>query len=138
MQDENAVAVEDDDVLVETTVVDPTEDSRHEVSRTQLPSSRSPVLRGRYQINTRPTSRFPLSADRDVTHVGAATIEADAPPAAEAARRRLADGSSSGLYRIWQPADAGGAREVTIRRSRPPSDDEVSAITDFLKNRRRR
>jgi hypothetical protein len=135
MQDENAVATEDDDVLVETTVVDPTGVSRREVKRTQLSSVRSPVLGGRYQITTRPTSRFPLSPDRDVTHVGAATIEADDPP--PAARRRLADGSSSGIYRIWSPADAGGAREVTIRRARPPSDDEVSAITDFLSRRRR-
>lgn len=130
------MAIEDDDLLVETTVVEPTEVSRPEVRRTQLSSSRSPILGGRYQITTRPTSsRFPLSADRDVTHVRSATIEADDPPAA---RRRLADGSSSGLYRIWAPADAGGAREVSIRRTRPPSDDEVSAITDFLSRNRRR
>jgi len=138
------MAADDDEVPMETTVVDPTEDNRLEVRRTQLSSLRSPVLRGRYQISTRPTTgRFPLSPDRDVSHGGATTIEAEDPPTGTGtgvgARRRVADGSSSGLYRIWAPADAGGAREVTIRRSRPPNDDEVSAITDFLaKNRRRR
>jgi len=136
MQDESGVAIDDDDLLVETTVVEPTEVSRPEVRRTQLSSTRSPVLGGRYQITTRPSScRFPLPADRDVTRVRAGTIDADEPPAG---RRRLADGSSSGLYRIWAPADAGGAREVSIRRSRPPDEDEVSAITDFLARNRRR
>ncbi|HUS65497.1 MAG TPA: hypothetical protein VMZ28_13190 [Kofleriaceae bacterium] len=132
------MAIEDDDLLVETTVVEPTEVSRPGVRRTHVSSLRSPVLGGRYQITTRPTSsRFPLSADRDVTHVRDATIEADDPPPSSA-RRRLADGSSSGLYRIWAPADAGGAREVSIRRARPPSEDEVSAITDFLSRNKRR
>jgi hypothetical protein len=136
MQEVSAVAIDDDDLLVETTVVDPTEVSRPEVRRTQLTSARSPVLRGRYQITTRPsTGRFPLSPDRDVTRAGTGTLEADEPPPS---RRRLADGSSSGLYRIWAPADAGGAREVSIRRARPPSEDEVSAITDFLSRNRRR
>jgi hypothetical protein len=124
------VARENDELLAETTVVEGDEVSRDEVSRTHLSSPRSTPIDGRYQIATKPRGRFPLAAER-------AAVTLDALDPEPSARRRLADGSATDLYRIWTPSDA-GAREVSIRRSRPPTEADVDAITAFLGRKRHR